>query len=44
MLRATTAAAVAASAKSMGSSYSWLIANEGQLLMTPSIAAETVPE
>ena len=44
MLRATIAAALAASAKSMCSSYSWLIANAGQLLMTASIAADTVPE
>ena len=44
MLRATTAAASAASAKSICSWYSCEIANAGQLLMTASIAADTVPE
>ena len=33
-----------ARAKSIGSSYSCEIANAGQLLITASIAADTVPE
>ena len=44
MFRATAAAARAARSKSGCSRYSWLIAKAGQLLMTASIAALTVPE
>ncbi len=44
MLRATIAEATAASSKSTSSTYSWLTANAGQLLITASIAADTVPE
>ena len=44
MFRATAAAARPASVKSGCSKYSCEIANAGQLLMTASIAALTVPE